>query len=510
MLVPFAKPYTSGRLLLKNTALNFLAQFFPLIVGLFAIPKLIGGLGVERFGILTLAWAIIGYSSLFDLGLGRALTKVVAERIDCTEQGELGQLIWTGLLLMWMAGAVGAAVMIGASSWLIHSVLKVSPQLQSETIRAFQYLALSIPIVILTAGLRGVLEANQLFALVTAVRLPLGILTFAAPWLLLAFSHSLVIIVIGLLLIRWLACIAQFLCVLWKYPVLLHGFRVRIPIARLLLGFGGWMTVTNVISPIMTNSDRFLVGAIVSVAAVAYYTTPYEMITKLWLIPFALAGVLFPAFSSLAKNPARLTYLLDRGVNYVMLLLFLPTLFITAFARIGMRLWLGASFAVNSALILQLLCLGVFLNSISQIPFALIQGIGRPDLTAKLHFAELPLYLSLAYVLIREYGVKGAAIAWLTRVMLDGIALCLMATRVLPSSKRPLQRASYRVVVALGFCLVTLVLTGWFRTIFVAAVACAFMKVAWSSVLGEGERKVFTSRFKTAMMADRSHVSASS
>ncbi len=58
------------------------------------------------------------------------------------------------------------------------------------------------------------------------------------------------------------------------------------------------MTVTNVVGPVMVTMDRFLIGAMISITAVAYYTTPYEMVTKLWLIPAAMVGVMFPAFST--------------------------------------------------------------------------------------------------------------------------------------------------------------------------------------------------------------------
>ena len=69
---------TQGRLLARNTVWNLGGQVAPLVVAIFAIPPLIKGLGTDRFGVLTLAWVVIGYFSLFDLGLGRALTKLVA------------------------------------------------------------------------------------------------------------------------------------------------------------------------------------------------------------------------------------------------------------------------------------------------------------------------------------------------------------------------------------------------------------------------------------------------
>ena len=43
-----------------------------MMVALATIPALVRRLGTDRFGILTIGWAVLGYFSLFDLGLGRA------------------------------------------------------------------------------------------------------------------------------------------------------------------------------------------------------------------------------------------------------------------------------------------------------------------------------------------------------------------------------------------------------------------------------------------------------
>jgi len=72
---------TSGRRLARNVLWNLLGTGAPLLVALFAIPLLIEGLGTERFGVLLIAWMVVGYFSLFDMGLGRALTKLVAEKL---------------------------------------------------------------------------------------------------------------------------------------------------------------------------------------------------------------------------------------------------------------------------------------------------------------------------------------------------------------------------------------------------------------------------------------------
>src|ERR1700731_2607195 len=88
---------TSGRLLARNTIWNLLGNTAPMVGALICIPVLIRGLGKDRFGVLTLAWALIGYASLFDLGLGRALTQLVARKLGAGEDREVPSLAWTSL-----------------------------------------------------------------------------------------------------------------------------------------------------------------------------------------------------------------------------------------------------------------------------------------------------------------------------------------------------------------------------------------------------------------------------
>ena len=87
---------TSGRLLARNTFWNLLGQGAPLAAAVIAFPPLIRGLGIDRYGVLSLVWTLIGYFSFLDLGLGRALTKLVAERLgNIPEEERLAMETWT-------------------------------------------------------------------------------------------------------------------------------------------------------------------------------------------------------------------------------------------------------------------------------------------------------------------------------------------------------------------------------------------------------------------------------
>ena len=97
-----------GRLLARNTLWNLLGSGAPAVVALLAIPVLIRHIGIARFGLLTIIWTVVGYFSLFDLGLGAVLTRMVADRLGTGKDREIPSLVWTSMALMLGLSTVGA------------------------------------------------------------------------------------------------------------------------------------------------------------------------------------------------------------------------------------------------------------------------------------------------------------------------------------------------------------------------------------------------------------------
>jgi O-antigen/teichoic acid export membrane protein len=420
-----------GGLLARNVVWNLLGTGAPLLVAIPVVPYLIRSMGTDRFGVLTLAWAVTGYASLFDLGVGRALTQVVAKKLGAGEEHEVPALVWTSLLLMLILGVVGMAVVVAISPWLVHHTLKIPVALQGETLNAFYLLGLSVPIVISSTGLRGLLEAHQRFDLVTALRIPIGIFTFAGPLLVLPFRRSLAAVVGVLVAGRFAALVAHFWVCLRVVPELRNRVAWHGPSAGPLLRFGGWLTVGSVVGPMMLYMDRFVIAGLVSATAIAYYTTPYEVVSKLLYLPVAISGVMFPAFSlSSAADRDRSSMLYRRTMRYLFAILLPLTIVLILGAKAGFTLWLGSTFAENSYRAAQLLLVGIFTLGMGGLPFVLIQGLGRPDIPPKLNLLEIPFYAAGLYWLILKFGVTGAAAAWMVRATVDTALLMFFARRL--------------------------------------------------------------------------------
>jgi|HubBroStandDraft_6_1064221.scaffolds.fasta_scaffold66834_2 O-antigen/teichoic acid export membrane protein len=470
------------RLLARDALWNLLGQGAPLVAAFFAIPALTRGLGADRFGVLALAWVFLGYFSLFDLGLGRALTQAVSERFGQGQPEDVPAIVWTSLAAMALLGIVGGVAAVFATPLMVTRVLKIPLALQGETQRAFYVLAASIPVVILTSGLRGILEACQRFDLSNAIRMPLSLLMLLAPMAVLPFDHSLVVITGLLLLIRTIATLVHAFFVIRVVPGLLVRPVIRRAMLRPLLALGSWMTVSNVVSPLLVTLDRFVIGAAVSIGAVTYYTVPYEAVTKMWLLPVAIATALFPEFAATFRHdPVRGARLYRRGVTTLLLLLFPMTLIIVAGARLGLRLWLGPAFADHGTAVLQILAAGVLINSMAYVPFTLIQGLGRPDITAKLHLLEIGPFIGILWVLIARFGIVGAAIAWTIRCTVDSAILLTIANHMLPRSHASLRPVAVACAIAAVLLVIAALAPAPLRVAVVAigVPAFAFGGVRW-------------------------------
>jgi len=485
-----AQELTQGKLLARNTILNVLGYSLPMLVAIFAIPLLVKGLGTERFGILTLAWVIIGYLSLFDLGLGRALTKLVAENLGAGETQKIPALIWTSLFIMFFIGILVAFTASWFLPYLIQNLIKIPHSLASETLNAFYLLVFSVPLVIVSVAFRGILDAYQRFDLTNMVRIPLGVYSFLAPILVLPFTQSLFPMVGVLVVGRLIACMVQLLFCFRIVPDLRRGIVLERTLVGPLIRFGSWMTVTNIVSPLMMYLDRFFIGAVISVSAVAYYATPSEVATKLLLISGSLMGVLFPAFSaSFGQDRTRTELLFRRGVKYIFIVIFPLTFVIVSFADFGLLFWLGSEFAQNSTQVLQWITVGVFILSLGQVPFTLIQGAGRPDLTAKLHLAELPFFILGLWWLIHINGIVGAAIAWFFRICVDTVCMFFMAQRLIRVEKKIMFQSTLLIGgVLLIFVLATVPDTFVVKGLFFLTAMLLYAFITWFKLLDSDEK----------------------
>ena len=167
------------------------------------------------------------------------------------------------------------------------------------------------------------------------------------------------------------------------------------------------------------------------------------------------------------------------------------------FAEEILQIWLGADFVTESTIALQLLAVGVLVNSLAYAPFALLQGIGRPDLPAKFHLIELPVYIIVVWLMVSHYGISGAAAAWTLRAALDTLLLfwatfmiCDFPHRILEANGAILAGISLLILAGAGYGIKTVAadLSIYSQFLIMILLLILFAWVVWGRVLDGSDR----------------------
>lgn len=417
--------------IVKNTFYNLIGFFFPVIAALVFIPTLLEKLGDEKFGLLNIIWIVVGYFSLFDFGVSRTLTKVISEKLSLQETSEIPEIFWTSFYLILIFSIVGSIVLLLLTPTLVNDVLGLSNVIKQESKISFYIMAFSIPVITTTAAFRGFLEAYQNFKIINLLRIIWGVSTFLVPIIVLVYTNYLTYIVLALVFLRLIMWLVHlFICIRTESRLKIFN-KINLTAIRPIFILSGWITVTNIIAPAIVYVDRFLIGALISAAAITYFATPFEIVSKLLLIPNAIVGVLYPVIAYNYRLDFELVRrIFFKGAKYIFLIVVPIIVLMMVFAKPGLSIWVGARIANQSWFVMQLLAIGIFFNSLAQIPFTYLQAIGKPNITGKLHMIELPFYFIAMWFSIKLFGIKGAAAIWLLRSFIDCLLLFILSKEI--------------------------------------------------------------------------------
>lgn len=406
----------------------------PLLMAALTVPHLIEKLGHERFGFLALAWGLIGYAGALDLGLGRALTQMVARLRGNGQLAAIPGVLATAGRITLITGLIGG-IIIG-----IIALLAGGAWIKSENTSSYEIsismllLAVALPAQAMSATYRGLNEAFLSFKGISLLRAALGVVNFAGPYAVSLFTIQLPWLISTLVLSRLLALIAyRHLAIecLKKDPKTRRKATYSPSVARSLFSFGAWVTVSSVLSPILTQADRFMIAFIISASAVSTYVLPYEVVAQSLVVVGAITSVMFPGLSKLIhEQPAFWRAYFKKWLVRVFLIMGAVCFILALLLPVLLPLWIKKDLSPKSISIGQILCVGVFFNSLGAMFYALIHAKGRADITAKTHMIELPIFIGVLFFLINGFGVMGAAWAWAGRMAFDCFMLSWQAKRV--------------------------------------------------------------------------------
>jgi O-antigen/teichoic acid export membrane protein len=494
-------PASTSHRVARNSVLYFSSLAVPALAAVFLVPVTVRALGPARFGLLALAWAVADGSGMFDFGLGRATVRFVA---DGSARGaeRIKQIILASVFSQTAAGIVAGILLFLLAPVLVRRVFTISPDSIPEAIAMFRVLSLHLPVILCIGSLRAALEGAQRFDLSTALRIPSSLASVVVPAVAASLGASLPTIMWILFAVRLSLAVLNSEAVRrtllqgrWAFPA---GFSTL----REMLGYSGWVAVSAALGPALASVDRFVVGSVVGAAGLGYYTGAAEAANRFLLIPSTVFSALLPALANTEARGARARSLAaTRAAARQLATLLLPLcLALFTFAPQILHVWLGPAFALQAGTALRILAIGVFLGGLAHLPLAVLYGVARPDLPAKFHMVEVMVHIPLTFLLVKTWGISGAALAWTLRCGADWLYYEIATRRAVGRSAedsaedertRRLLWLTLAFAVSLGLA-VWLDQARWQIVIgLVAAALLAYGIIGWSKVLSDEERRAW-------------------
>lgn len=403
-----------------NFIINTLGSVAPLLIALVSVPLYMRQIGDARYGVLSIVWVLLGYFGFLDLGLSRASANALARLKDAARDVR-AKVFVTALALNFGLGLLGSLCLATLGAYLLEHVLKIPETLKPEIAQAFPWIVCLFPLALVSGFGVGVLESRERFLLVNVIQV-IGTAAGQIVPLALAIllSPTLAIVIPAAVVCRAMTMFALLFAVYHEEsPFSLSAFDASQ--AKRLLSYGSWVTVSGVVSPILVSLDQFVIGAVLNVAALPHYVVPMNLISRSQLFAGALLRTLFPRMSSLGHEEAH-----KLAVRALSLLAFgyaavcAPAMILTP---VFFKYWISADFASSAAPVAEILFFGAWLNGLAFVPFGLLQGQGRPDITAKFHIVELAPFVAVLWGLTSVFGIRGTAAAWSLRCVVDAILM---------------------------------------------------------------------------------------
>lgn len=187
-------------------------------------------------------------------------------------------------------------------------------------------------------------------------------------------------------------------------------FTFDLDLAKELVGYGKWMTVSHIMNFLHDEGDDFFVGFLLAPAALGFYQMAYRIANApATEVTHVVSDVTFPAYSKVQDNLEAMRTGLVRSVQVSMLVAAPLAFGIAAVTPTFVRAFLGESW-LPMVLPMQVLALYGLLHAFGASFGSVWKAMGRPDILAKIQFLVVGCIAVLIWPATAAYGILGTAL----------------------------------------------------------------------------------------------------
>ena len=422
-------------MLLRNSLWNLSGVALPSVVALATVPVMIHGLGLEGFGIVTLIGSVIGYFGLLDVNLSAGAIKYLSQYHTQQDGPRFAQTFWFGAAFYGALGVVGGAAIWLCAPLALEHLFKVSEAARADTLLALQVAAVGFLLSQVQSYLLIVPQALQRYDRSAQGEILFGIIgnLVAASAAAAGAGIGGVIgarVAVNALNIAWLVRTLRLL----RVPL-----RPAWPgrdVVRSMTHFSAYAYLSRLATLFHQHGDKLIIGTLAGPVALAFYTVPTQLAGRVLGLSFRLSSVIFPRVSALAAGGEQ-AQLRSMYLDASRLLTYLNLSVLGMIVLVGdefLRRWVGAEFVTSGYPVLILITLALMVDSLTNIPSLITDGLGQPRVTGRFALARGLVGLVLVYAGTRAAGIEAAVAHLASSLLMSSLFLAYVHGRTVPVS----------------------------------------------------------------------------
>lgn len=417
--------------IIVNNIYNFLGFLIPAVLTFLVTPYLVSGLGVVDYGLWNVTLSFLGLMGILELGIGVSITKYVSEYIANDDKQALSSTITMGFIIN-----------LGLSILIVIPLYFFAPQITAflfskseslhKTTQIIRIMTLGFfPLMIRNAGL-AIPAGLQKYQIVNIIKIIQNALTMIVAIIVISLQGTIYDVVTSTVILMWVIGITSLvICYRLLQPLDFHWIISR-SAAKTIFSYMAASGITNIGIKLFSSVDKLVVGTVLGLANVTYYSIAIGIANKFVTMSSALTQALMPAASEMYTRgeEGQLRKILFYSTAVLFFINAIPVGLLLVFADEFLVWWLDPDLAQQVISPLRILVLIYGIRGITAPAFYIVNGIGKPWINSIVTAIQGVGIILLIFYLGSQFGIMGAvwanAITWVEFAMVIYIIHFLM------------------------------------------------------------------------------------
>ena len=394
--------------------LSYVYLALTFLIGIFYTPILLDILGESEYGVYSVASSAIAFLAVLDLGFSQTMIRYVAKckaLNDIEGEKKLNGMFLT-LYLMIAAIALIAGIILFANLEFVFQ--KGFTAEETSKLSIIFFILLINLIVSFPLGIyNSIISANEGFIFLKLVTIISSILTHAGILVALFMGYKSITMALITTIVSIFLKILTALYGTNKYQIrfIFHGFDKKI--LKEICVFSFYVFLNIVIDQLYANTDKIILGALCSSAAVTVYTVGVQFYSYFEQFSTSISGVFLPKVTKLVALNDSMKDISELFIRIGRIQFILLGFLMGGFVLLGkefIRLWVGQEYIMSYYIALVVITPALIPFS-QNIGISVLRAMNKHKFRSIIYFFIALANVVLSIPLALCFGGIGAAMA---------------------------------------------------------------------------------------------------